>query len=426
MKVYINFYIIFNLVALVYSQEIQQISYNKFLATSINQFNTLPSGNLVIKDFKGNISIIGNGENKISVKRKTFINVFSKEKALSILEHSMKINDTEEENGRKTIFIESNIETINILNDNLEIKLPNNFSISARSNNGNLSIIFIQGKINISNRSGNIDLENLSGKFSILSSDGKVTGSQINGNVSISSENGSIQLKYLQGTLNAKTSYGDITAKNILGNITAKTYNGKIDLVNISGKKIYVQTKKGDLTAKEILGKNTIDLHVREGNISLEDLDGNLETSTLIGEISLRNIKGNTKVWNTTGNINAHYIFGSFIAKSSLGDISLSKIWGQLNNDHQIDLKTSTGNIDILLPNDFPANFTVYARDQARRSRDVIISDFPLNIKINSGISIAKGKNKNGLYKINLETNSGFIKIKSSKMLIQEKISQLH
>ena len=79
-----------------------------------------------------------------------------------------------------------------------------------------------------------------------------------------------------------------------MGNITAKTYNGKIDLVNISGKKIYVQTKKGDLTAKEILGKNTIDLHVREGNISLEDLDGNLETSTLIGEISLRNIKGNT------------------------------------------------------------------------------------------------------------------------------------
>ena len=412
--------------AMVYSQEIKQISYNKFLGTSIKEFNTLPSGNLIIKDFKGNIAIIGNDENKMSVTRRTFINVFSKEKALSILEHSMKIKDTGEENGIKTIFVESNIDTIKILNDNLEIKLPNNFSISARSNNGNLSIIFIQGKINISNSCGNIDLENLSGKFSILSSDGKVTGSQINGNVSISSENGSIQLKYLQGTLKAKTSSGDIRAKNIMGNIMAETYNGTIDLFNITGKTIYAQTNKGDLTAKEILGKNTIDLHVREGNISLENLDGNLEASALTGEIRLRNIKGNTKVWNTTGNINAHYIFGSFIATSSLGDISLSKIWGQLNNDHQIDLKTSTGNIDILLPNDFPANFTVYARDQARRSRDVIISDFPLNIKINSGISIAKGKNKNGLYKINLETNSGFIKIKSSKMLMQDNISQLH
>lgn len=416
----------FILIPWAYSQEIKQISYNKFLATSIKKFNTSSSGNLIIKDFNGNIAILGNAKNKILVKRKTFINVFSKEKAKSIVEHSMNIKDSEEENGTKTIFVESIIDTINQLNDNLEINLPNTFSIAIRSNTGNLSILSIQGEINISNGCGNIDLKNLSGKFSILSSDGNVTGSHISGNVSITSENGSIQLEYLQGTLNAKTSAGDIKAENIKGNITAKTYNGAIDLFNIAGQKIYVQTNNGNLTAKEILGKNTIDLHAHEGNIFLENLDGNLETSTSTGEISLRNIKGNTKVWNTTGNIDAYYIFGSFSGKSSLGDISLTKLWGQLNNDHQINLKTSSGNIDILLPNDFPANFTVHVRDPGRRLGERIISDFPLNIKVKPGISIAKGENNNGLYNINLETNRGFIYIKSSKTLMQEKISQLH
>ena len=416
----------FILIPWAYSQEIKQISYNKFLATSIKKFNTSSSGKLVIKDFNGNIAILGNAKNKLLVKRKTFINVFSKEKAQSIVKHSMSIKDSEEENGITTIFMESIIDKINRLNDNLEINLPNTFSIAIRNNTGNLSILSIQGEINISNGCGNIDLKNLSGKFSILSSDGNVTGSHISGNVSIASENGSIQLEYLQGTLNAKTSAGDIKAENIKGNVTAKTYNGAIDLFNISGQKIYVQTNNGDLRAKEILGKNTIDLHAHEGNIFLENLDGNLETSTSIGEISLRNIKGNTKVWNTNGNIDAYYIFGSFSGKSSLGDISLTKLWGQLNNEHQINLKTSSGNIDILLPNDFPANFTVHVRDPGRRLGERIISDFPLSIKVKPGISIAKGENNNGLYNINLETNRGFIYIKSSKTLMQEKISQLH
>tara|TARA_B100000029_G_scaffold375236_1_gene369585 strand:- start:26370 stop:27611 length:1242 start_codon:yes stop_codon:yes gene_type:complete len=413
MKFFIYTIIYFFSISFIYTQDIKQVSYNNFFATSTNELSSASSGELVIKNFQGNISIIGNSENKISVLRKTFLTVFSKDKARLYFENSLNIKDIEEKDGSKTIFIESVMPRTKQLNDNLEIHLPNNFSIVTHCQASELAILSMQGKMNISNHGGNIILEDLSGKFTLLNSDGKVVCTKIRGTMSISTLNGNIQLNHVKGNVNANTSIGHINAKNINGNVIAKTINGKIELHNITGKKIYGQTDSGDLIARDVISTKTIDLHTHNGNVLLENLNGDIEASTTTGEIILRKIKGKSKVWNTTGKIDAQDIFGPFNGKTSFGNISLFKLWNHQYGDHEIDLQTSFGNIDIFLPNNFPANFTVLVRDPGEKPGEVIISDFPLNIKVQSGISSGKGVQSNGLYKVNLETNRGVIKIKS-------------
>ncbi len=69
-------------------QQFEQLVYNKFLATTTKTFESTATGELVIKDFRGDISISGHSAKEVRIVRKTYLIVNSEEKAERLLKRA--------------------------------------------------------------------------------------------------------------------------------------------------------------------------------------------------------------------------------------------------------------------------------------------------------------------------------------------------
>ncbi|MEE2876561.1 MAG: DUF4097 family beta strand repeat-containing protein [Candidatus Neomarinimicrobiota bacterium] len=398
------------------AQEIDQLAYNKYVVTSVQTLDATSPSELIIKDFRGDIWIKSGLSEAVTVVRKTYLTVKSKERAHHLLQKTkLAILAEASGEGVTTIVVKSSPERIRNLEDNLEITVPKIFSIAVDSRGGDLNLVSVQGEMDISTSGGDIDLRDLSGKITAHTDGGDIEGVQISGRVSVSASGGSIKFEDLNGELSGKTSGGDVRGEKIQGSVTLKTSGGEIELYDVVGREIYGQTSGGDVTARELVAQTTIDLHTDGGNIDLEDITGQLEASTSGGDIEIKNVRGGVKVWTSHGEIEAHLVRGAFDGRTSSGNITLSKIWDQQYEDHDIDVKTSAGNIELTLPSDFPADFGLRVISPGRDPSEAILSHFPLIISASRNASRGDGTVGDGRFDLRMEASMGTIKIKQEK-----------
>ena len=397
-------------------QQFEQLVYNKFLATTTKTFESTATGELVIKDFRGDISISGHSAKEVRIVRKTYLIVNSEEKAERLLKRAkVTFRSEATEDDAKTVIVDGFPDRIRRLGDNLEITVPTVFSLAVKSRGGDLDLDSVQGEIDISTSGGDIDLRDLSGKITAHTSGGDVEGIGISGRVSVSTSGGSIEFEDLKGELNGRTSGGDVRGEQIQGSVTLKTSGGEIELYDVVGREIYGQTSGGDVTARELIAETTIDLHTSGGDIDLEDITGDLEASTSGGDIDMENVRGSVKVWTSGGEIEAELVHGAFDGRTSAGDITLSKIWDRQYEDHDIDVKTSVGSIELTLPENFPADFDLRVLSPGRNPGEAILSDFPLMISASRNISRGEGTAGDGRFDVRVEASMGSIRIRQGK-----------
>lgn len=408
--------LVFLIFSFIYGQEIRQVAYNKYVATSTKTFEATSPGELVIKSFRGDIVINGQSANEVTILRETYLIVKSEEKAERLLDEArMTMQTTEGEAGATVVILEGPTHRIRHVSDNLSISVPHTFSVASRSHGGDIDMRGVQGEIDVSTSGGDIDLEDLSGKITAHTSGGDVEGTGIGGRVTISTSGGSIEFEDVRGELNGKTSGGDVTVENVQGSVTLKTSGGEIELYDVVGREIFGHTSGGDVTARDLVAETTIDLHTSGGDIDLEEISGDLEASTSGGDIEIVDVRGSVKVWTSGGEIEAEQVRGSFDGRTSAGDISLSKIWDQQYEDHQIDVKTSVGDIELILPRDFPADFSLRVLSPGRDPGEAILSDFPLDITASRNVSRAEGIVEDGRFDVRIEASMGTIRIKQEK-----------
>ena len=125
----------------------------------------------------------------------------------------------------------------------------------------------------------------------------------------------------------------------------------------------------------------------------------------------MEEITGNVTVWTSAGSINGEDIGGSLDARTSAGNIYITKIVNPQLENHDIDLKTSAGDLELILPRDFPATFSARSLTPGGRSEDTIVTDFPLEIIATRAMVRAKGITGDGKFNVNLETSVGCITI---------------
>ncbi len=399
-----------------FGQELEKLAYNKYLATSFQTFESTITGELIIKNFQGDISILGDVVQEVRITRRSYLNVNAIENAERLLK-KVRVTATAEpkDDNAKAIIVEGFPSKTRHLSDNLEITVPNIFSVTIQNREGDLALDRVQGEIDIATSGGNINLRNLSGKITAYTSDGNVEGIHVSGRVSASTSAGSIKFEYLKGELNGETYSGNVKGEKIQGSVTLKTSGGEIELYDVVGHEIYGHTDGGDVIARELIAESTIDLHTTGGDIDLKDITGDLEASTSGGDIEIQHVRGGVKVWTSGGNIDAELVRGSFDGRTSAGKITLSKIWDRQYEDHEIDVKTSAGDIDLTLTENFPANFDLRVLSPGRDPGGAILSDFPMTISASRNISRGKGSLGVGRFDVRIQASMGTIRIRQEK-----------
>tara|TARA_Y100000590_G_scaffold468916_1_gene653817 strand:+ start:12092 stop:13342 length:1251 start_codon:yes stop_codon:yes gene_type:complete len=399
-----------------FGQKFEKLAYNKYLVTSIQTLESTIHGGLIIKNFRGDITVSGDVAQEVRIIRRSYLNVNSTENAERLLKKvGVTITAESTDDNAKSIIVESLNNKTRHLSDNLEITVPNIFSVAIQNRGGDLNIDQVQGEIDIATSGGDIDLKSLSGKITAHTSGGNVEGIDISGRVSVSTSGGSIEFEGLKGELKGETHGGDVKGEKIQGSVTLKTSGGEIDLYDVVGREIYGQTNAGDVIAREIIATSTIDFHTNVGNIDLEDITGDLEASTSGGDIEIKHVRGSVKVWTSGGEIDAELVRGAFDGRTSAGNITLSKIWDRQYEDHEIDVKTSAGDIDLTLPKDFPADLDLRVLSLDRDPGGAILSDFPVTISSSRNMSKGKGRSGDGRFDVHMEASVGTIKVRQEK-----------
>ena len=111
-----------------------------------------------------------------------------------------------------------------------------------------------------------------------------------------------------------------------------------------------VKTSGGDVEVKMIDGKIT--LVTSGGDIELMNSKGNLSAKTSGGDIKIDNFTGNSVMKTSGGDMELNLSNGKVISETSGGDISLSYD----GTNKGIQLRTSGGDISVMLPRDFNAD----------------------------------------------------------------------
>jgi DUF4097 and DUF4098 domain-containing protein YvlB len=136
-----------------------------------------------------------------------------------------------------------------------------------------------------------------------------------------------------QFTVKAELKNGDVGIKDIDGNMTIATANGDIELIQIKG---------------------AMDLSTANGDISIKNSNGDAHIATAHGDISAAT-SGNINATTGSGDVSLNSKNGKVEIETGSGDVSLN-LEGE---NHGIRVKTGNGDIALHLPPSMKASVTL-------------------------------------------------------------------
>jgi hypothetical protein len=151
--------------------------------------------------------------------------------------------------------------------------------------------------------------------------------------------------------IDLKTLGGDISVEDLHGEVRSQTLGGSLNFAHIKG---------------SVQGKTS------GGDISISDLDGDITVRTLGGPISVNRVSGNATVETSGGNISIEQVFGEIIANTSGGDVS-ARISDQPSRN--CNLSTLGGDMTIEIAE------TLKVSVDARTNGGRVITDFPIMVR---------------------------------------------
>jgi DUF4097 and DUF4098 domain-containing protein YvlB len=188
------------------------------------------------------------------------------------------------------------------------------------------------------------------------------------------------------------TDDGDITIENINGDIDIKTDDGSVSLAQIAGD-IKVRSNDGSVNIQEL--NSDVNLQ-RAGWIDIQTDDGSVTMSRVIGDIKVRSNDGSTKVQEVTGDVNIESDDGRITV------VYAEDAGGVCN----VSLVTDDATIDLTTPANFSADAEIITDDGS------INTDLPIKVTGKLGKSGIKGTIGTGEGRLYIKTDDGSIRIR--------------
>jgi len=189
------------------------------------------------------------------------------------------------------------------------------------------------------------------------------------------------------------TDDGDITIENINGNIDIKTDDGSVSLARIVGN-IKIRSNDGSIDVQQV--NTDVKLQRDYGLIDIQTDDGGVTLSRVRGNLKVRSNDGSTRVEDVTGDINIQSDDGRLT-------VAYSDDAGGVYN---VSLVTNDGAIDFTAPPNFSADAEIITDDGS------IDTDLPIKVTGKLGKSGIKGTIGTGEGRLYIKTNDGSIRIK--------------
>lgn len=209
----------------------------------------------------------------------------------------------------------------------LEVHVPKQASLTARSERGNLQVIGMAGNVTAETQWGDLEVRNTGGDVNadISRGDAHIVGT--GGNVKLSGRGSQVTLADVKGEAAVEGEFfGPIRIEK-------------------AGKGARFLSKRTDLTISQLAGRFSI----TSGRLEIVDAPGNVSVTTNNNDISVENAAGRIHVENRNGNVEIHFTRPP---------------------QEQLEVLDASGNVDVVLP--AKSTFEVHA---STRSGD-ISSDF--------------------------------------------------
>jgi len=416
----------------------------QYVGNIVKIFAVGTKGDLVMERVSGDVTIEGEARRDVMIVEKFKIDAYSEVNAHQILN---KEKARFQQRGNKVI-VTGNEHSRRYSSDFI-VKVPLTFNTTVQTSGGDININKVSGLQNLNTSGGDIEISECSGELKSHTSGGDIKIQQVAGNLSVNTSGGDIEIELFDGELWANTSGGDINLDKIQGNGQVNTSGGDINIVNLRAKTFSAKTSGGDIGADKVQAELT--LRTSGGDIIIGQIEGNLEIQTSGGDIEVRQVNKNLKATTSGGDINiglikgycyvrtsggnievdraydleaitsggdilAKGVVGYIYARTSGGDIEAHKLFNPDVKNNAIDLETSGGEIEVILPANLNADIDAEITVTSRRYADVNIhSDFPVQknheIKSSRIYIYARGKINQGGNLVKLRTINGNINI---------------
>lgn len=201
--------------------------------------------------------------------------------------------------------------------------------------------------------------------------------------------------------VNLRTSGGNISVSDLQGEVDVRTSGGNLRLGRIQGP-VMARTSGGNIELRESGGK--ADISTSGGNISIGEVEGDVRAHTSGGNIRIKSVGGALDADTSGGHIDIDDARGRISASTSGGSV-VARISAQPTGDSR--LSTSGGNVVVYLAKDIAVDI------RARASGGSVHSDIPITIQGKVERSSLTGKVNGGGPELVLSTSGGGVEIKN-------------
>jgi hypothetical protein len=200
--------------------------------------------------------------------------------------------------------------------------------------------------------------------------------------------------------LNLYTSGGSISVDDIEGEVNSKTSGGSLHFGSIIGP-VVGNTSGGSITLKGCEGDANI--HTSGGSITIGEVTGNVDAKTSGGSIKIDKAQGNITARTSGGSIRVDEVMGTIDASTSGGSVSalISK-----QPKENCTLKTSGGSVNVQLAENIAVDLN------ASTSSGRVNSELDILVQGTVGKGKLIGKVNGGGPELYLRTSGGNINIK--------------
>lgn len=167
----------------------------------------------------------------------------------------------------------------------LEIYAPPKADLEVNVRHGDVTVDVRFGQTRITAQHGDVDVEQLSGNLAASLSDGSLKVANLQGNLAVSGRLEDLTLGAIDGTANvAAEIFGDTQLSHLTHGIALRTSRTELQIARLDGT---LTMDSGDLEADGASG--SFILATRSKDVTLHDIQGDLQVSTDSGDITCEN-----------------------------------------------------------------------------------------------------------------------------------------
>lgn len=217
----------------------------------------------------------------------------------------------------------------------------------------------------------NLKFQTATGAVSLTDIEGKVKGHVESGAITLTRGNGKVELITEKGNVNVTeaessgfvmTRSGDVVLQDVNGNIKAIASNGKV----------LVKTTSGFFTKRKA---RAIVLDYDQADMEIADTPEGGEFKTRKGNISVLNALKSISIKTNEGDLNVSSLTSGIRASTGKGKVTL-QIANNNNADEPIIIEAQEGDVELLVPKNFSANFNISLTQTKNLSTPNQVSSF--------------------------------------------------